>query len=111
MSVSWGDYDRDGWMDIYISNMFSSAGNRVTFQDKFKQQRSSRETRLLQRLARGNTLLKNAGTAGFQDVSVQAATTMGRWSWGSVFADINNDGWQDLLITNGFLTSELPDDL
>ena len=114
MSVAWGDYDRDGWMDVYIANMFSSAGNRVTFQDQFKRQRSHHELELLRRLARGNTLLKNTGSTdapGFLDVSEQAATTMGRWSWGSLFADINNDGWQDLLITNGFLTHDSQDDL
>lgn len=114
MSVTWGDYDRDGWMDIYIANMFSSAGNRVTFQQQFSQQRSDTELSLLQRLARGNTLLRNNNkpdSPGFIDVSDQASTTMGRWSWGSLFADINNDGWQDLLITNGFLTHDAPGDL
>ena len=36
MSVTWGDYDRDGWMDAYVSNMFSAAGNRIAFQERFK---------------------------------------------------------------------------
>jgi hypothetical protein len=36
---------------------------------------------------------------------------MGRWSWSSVFADINNDGWDDLLVANGFLTGSDPQDL
>ena len=35
MSADWGDYDNNGWMDLYVSNMFSGAGNRVTFQDRF----------------------------------------------------------------------------
>ena len=35
MSVSWGDYDRDGTFDLYIGNMFSAAGNRVGRQNKF----------------------------------------------------------------------------
>ena len=30
MSVSWGDYNRDGLSDIYIGNMYSNAGNRIT---------------------------------------------------------------------------------
>ena len=114
MSVAWGDYDRDGWMDVYIANMFSSAGNRITFQQQFSQQRSGTDLQQLQRLARGNTLLKNNGdpdSPRFEDVSEQASTTMGRWSWGSLFADINNDGWQDLLVTNGFLTHDASGDL
>jgi hypothetical protein len=36
---------------------------------------------------------------------------MGRWAWSSVFADINNDGWDDLLVANGYLTGRDPRDL
>jgi hypothetical protein len=36
---------------------------------------------------------------------------MGRWSWGSRFADINNDGLEDLLVSNGNMTSETTADL
>ena len=35
----------------------------------------------------------------------------GRWAWGSRFCDINNDGWQDILVNNGFITSEDTGDL
>lgn len=30
MGVSWTDFDGDGWLDLYISNMQSFAGNRIT---------------------------------------------------------------------------------
>ena len=30
MSVSWGDYNRDGLPDVYVGNMYSNAGNRIT---------------------------------------------------------------------------------
>ena len=108
MSVSWGDYNRDGWMDIYIANMFSAAGHRVTYQSQFKPMSDAAP---YQQLARGNTLLQNAGNGTFRDVSRQADVTMGRWSWGSLFADINNDGWDDLLVCNGYLSQEPDDDL
>ena len=32
-------------------------------------------------------------------------------AWASMFADINNDGWDDLLIANGFLTGDQSGDL
>jgi hypothetical protein len=48
---------------------------------------------------------------GFEDVSVAAAVTLGRWAWASLFADLNNDGWEDLVVTNGFITQENTQDL
>ena len=110
MSVSWGDPNRDGRMDLYISNMFSAAGNRVTFQKQFRSGDADRDVAIFQRMARGNTLLLG-GDGPFRDASPEAGTTMGRWSWASLFADVDNDGWEDLLVTNGFLTNELKDDL
>ena len=104
MSVTWGDFDQDGWMDLYISNMFSAAGSRVTYQDRFAADASPALKAQLQRFARGNTLLRNMGDGTFDDVSVDAAVTMGRWSWSSNFIDINNDSWEDLVVANGFIT-------
>ncbi len=111
MSAAMGDYDQDGVMDIYISNMFSSAGNRVTFQRKFRPDDHNDDRKLYQRLARGNTLFRGRGDGTFEDVSVDSAVTMGRWAWCSDFVDINNDTYQDLLIANGNMTNDDPKDL
>lgn len=111
MSVTWGDYNHDGWMDLYVSNMFSSAGSRITSQSQFKQGTDDQTRKDMQRHARGNTLFENQGDGTFRDVSVAAAVTMGRWAWGSLFADINNDGWEDLYVANGFFTTPDTGDL
>jgi len=29
---------------------------------------------------------------------------MGRWAWSDQFVDLNNDGWEDLVVANGYLT-------
>jgi hypothetical protein len=36
---------------------------------------------------------------------------MARWAWGTSFVDLNNDGWQDLVVANGNITGEDPGDL
>lgn len=105
MSVSWGDYDGDGLADLYIGNMFSSAGNRVAFQREFREDGASGVRNQFRRHARGNTLFRNAGNGRFQDVTMAAGVRMGRWAWGSLFVDMNHDGWQDLLVANGMVTS------
>ena len=62
-------------------------------------------------MARGNTLFTAADEGRFEDVSIASGTSMGRWAWGSRFADLNNDGWEDLVVANGFLTNTNSDDL
>ncbi|NNC88110.1 MAG: VCBS repeat-containing protein [Akkermansiaceae bacterium] len=105
MAVTWGDYDRDGWMDAMVGNMWSSAGNRIAFQQKFRPDAPEEVRRRIQRLARGNTLLRNRGDGSFDDRSAPAGVEVGRWAWGSHFADLNNDGWEDLVVANGFITT------
>ncbi len=111
MSTCWADYNNDGFVDLYVSNMFSSAGNRITQQQQF-QQKADDATRLaFRRHARGNSLFSNSGDGRFEDVAVPAGVVLGRWAWGSKFADLNHDGWQDLIVTNGFITQEDSGDL
>ena len=111
MSASWADYDHDGLMDLYVGNMFSSAGLRVTGQTRFQQRADETVRSEFQRHARGNTLFRNAGNNRFEDVSVDAGVTIGRWAWASRFVDINNDSWEDLVVVNGFVTSHGTKDL
>jgi hypothetical protein len=114
MSISWGDYNRDGWMDIYVGNMWSSAGQRISYQRRFQSMANPETLSSFQRHARGNTLFANHGSqqsAGFEDVSQTAAVSLGRWAWASLFTDLNNDGWEDIVVANGFITQEDTHDL
>lgn len=111
MGVTWADVDGDGWMDLYVSNMFSSAGGRVAYQRRFLPHAPQETRTLYQRHARGNSLFRNQGDGTFSDVSDQARVTMGRWAWGAIFADLNNDGRPDLVVPNGYLTNDQTDDL
>lgn len=111
MSVSWSDYNHDGLTDLYVGNMFSSAGGRIAYQRQYAERFDKVAQKKLQRLARGNSLFQNQDGERFLDKSIASATTMGRWAWGSLFADINNDSWDDLVVANGHVTTEDNGDL
>ncbi len=110
MSAAWGDANRDGRMDLYVSNMFSAAGNRVTYQRHFMDGSSQEKLDSVRYLARGNSLFLNQGD-GFLDDSPAAGVQNAQWSWASKFCDLNNDGWADVLAANGYLTGPEVGDL
>ena len=98
-------------MDLYVGNMFSSAGSRITLQPEFKPRSSDQVRTQLRRFARGSSLFRNLGSEGFRDISETAGVTLGRWAWSSNFIDFNNDGWHDIAIANGYITAESTSDL
>jgi len=111
MSVTWGDYNGDGLVDLYVSNMFSSAGGRITTQSQFMPDADEATRAMVARFARGNSLYQNTGDGRFRDVTLAAGVNVGRWAWSSNFVDLNNDGREDIVVANGFITAEDPDDL
>lgn len=75
-----GDYDNDGWPDLYLTCLG------------------------------GNVLYHNNGDGSFTDVSGNAGVSDGRWSTGAAFADYDGDGFVDLMVTNylDFHLNDLP---
>lgn len=48
-----------------------------------------------------NILLESKGKDGFDNLSEQKNVHYGAWSWSGKFADLDNDGWQDIYVANG----------
>lgn len=100
MGSSWGDYDSDGDLDLYVSNMFSKAGQRILAQVEAEDPR-------LFASAAGNFLFKNEDGKFVQEAGgegKQAVDKVG-WSWGGQWADFDNDGDLDLYVPSGFHTA------
>jgi tetratricopeptide (TPR) repeat protein/peroxiredoxin len=111
MSACWSDVDNDGKQDIYVANMWSSAGQRVSSQRHFHEKSPDNLRAQYQRHARGNTLYRNQGNGQFQNASKQAGVKMGRWAWSSDFWDFDHDGYPDLYIANGYISALNQSDL
>ncbi|MCA9168108.1 MAG: VCBS repeat-containing protein [Planctomycetales bacterium] len=111
MSVSWSDINNDGRMDLYVGNMFSSAGSRITTQPGFRPGIADATRSILRRFAKGNSLFLNRPDGNFQDVGGQAGVEMARWAWSSLFFDMNNSGFEDILVANGYISTDDTGDL
>jgi hypothetical protein len=57
MGVSWLDYDGDGKEDLYVADMWTAAGNRISTQDPFQRNASENTRTLYRKHAMGNSLL------------------------------------------------------
>ena len=98
MGASVGDYDNDGDLDLFVSNMFSKAGNRIV------PAIGTSDPRILV-AARGNFLYRNDGGVFHQAAQADAPETKVGWAFGGQFADFNNDGWLDLYVPSGLYTA------
>ena len=81
MNVDWGDYDNDGLLDIYVTNITDDY------------------------MREGNFLWHNNGDLTFTDVSRETGTFDTGWGWGGKFFDYDNDGWLDLYVVNGWVSA------
>ena len=111
MSASWFDFDNDGSQDIYVANMWSAAGLRVSEQKIFHEKDPENIRALYRQHARGNSLYRNQGNGKFQNVSAAAGVEMGRWAWSSDAWDFDHDGYSDLYIANGYISGPDPREL
>ena len=111
MSACWFDFDNDGRQDIYVSNMWSAPGIRVSQQEQFRKEDQEKVRSLYRQHARGNSLYRNLGDGKFQNVAESTGTAMGRWAWSSDSWDFDHDGYADLYVANGYITGPQTRDL
>jgi hypothetical protein len=70
MGATTGDYDKDGWIDLYVTFLGS------------------------------NHLFRNNRDGTFSDVTTRSGTDDVRWSTSAAFLDYDRDGWLDLYVAN-----------
>jgi tetratricopeptide (TPR) repeat protein len=111
MSVSWLDFDQDGRQDLYVADMWTAAGLRVSMLEGFQKNAGEEVRSMYRRHAMGNCLYRNRGDGKFEDVGLRSGTLMGRWAWSSDAWDFNHDGLPDLYVANGMISGPQREDL
>ena len=99
------DFNNDGLIDLmtldmlpednHTQKMHSGAENFNKFQQLFNHGFYYQFSR--------NMLQKNNGDGTFSEIGQLAGVSNTDWSWSALFADFDNDGNKDLLITNGYV--------
>ncbi len=77
MNVDLADYDRDGSLDVFVTNITDEYMHEC------------------------NMLWHNDGDGTFTDLSRETGTCDSDWGWAAKFADFDDDGWQDLFVVDG----------
>ncbi|HUO33752.1 MAG TPA: tetratricopeptide repeat protein [Candidatus Acidoferrum sp.] len=111
MSVSWLDYNCDSKQDLYVADMWTAAGTRISEQPIFQRGASDKIRALYQKHAMGNSLFQNRGDTSFADETGRSGTAVGRWAWSSDAWDFDHDGFPDLYVMNGMVSGTSSDDL
>ena len=74
--ASWGDFDADGWLDLYVADGTGATGDST------------------------NVLYRNRGDGTFEDVAARAGVASTRQSLSAAWGDLDNDGDADLYVCN-----------
>lgn len=104
------DYNNDGLPDVFVADMLPEDNYRSKLlkgpdeYDKYMLLRDSgyhhQNMRNMLQVNIGNN---SSGIPQFSEVGQLAGVSATDWSWCPIFTDLDNDGWKDLFITNGYL--------
>ncbi len=120
--------------DLYVANMWTAAGERITMQPQFKPNSPAGVRAHYHKHAMGNSLFSASSVASensavkgydsnstiasaqstipkFADSTDRSQTRIGRWAWSSDAFDFDHNTHPDLYITNGMVSATNRDDL
>jgi hypothetical protein len=132
MGLAWGDFDDDGFLDLYTSNINSNQrwfGKDHTIEQymrnvfrtrwlwkdageywKFYQLVGAEWPEIGTQIGEGNSLFANNRDGVFRELK-DSHTSRAGWGWSVAFFDMDNDTKLDIYAANGWITNKLTNDL
>jgi hypothetical protein len=93
MGIAVADYNNDGRVDLFFSNVGTTPPNFLVKGDLRKDQVFNRKW----------ILFRNDGDFKFTDVAEETKVADFEFSWGAIFEDFNLDGLQDLVVSENYV--------
>ena len=99
-----GDINNDGAPDIFTLDMEPADNRRrkLLMADDNRSRHDLNRASGFPEQSMRNMLQLNRGDGTFAEIGQLAGVSATDWSWSALFADLDNDGWRDLHVTNGY---------
>ena len=108
MGADVGDLNRDGYDDFMVVDMLSRDHRRRLTQRNSMYAESSLKVAKDERIQYPrNTLFLNRGDGTYAEIAQYAGLEASEWSWAPIFLDVDLDGYEDVLIPNGFVRDNM----
>lgn len=112
MGADAGDLDNDGWPDLYVTDMLPETDRRLKTTSSFEtwdQYQEKLRNGYYHQFMR-NMLHRNNADGTFTELGQMAGVAATDWSWATLFADLDLDGYKDIFVTNGIYKDVIDQD-
>jgi len=97
MGAAFVDYDLDGDLDLYVLNNEQSSIIPSNYKEKIVDGSA----------INNDAFYRNNGDGTFTNVTLEAGITIEGFGLGLLIADLNNDGWPDIHVSNDYVTNDI----